>query len=97
MERWVSSANRVFPFCVSVTHGPEIWPPSLPPPPPSVCVFLVGVCDNRSLLPQPNPLKRRLSFSLFLTPPELSCLTYFTCPSHFPCAHSVSFRYPLSG
>lgn len=44
MERWVSPANRVVSLRVSVTHGPEIWPPSLPPPPPSVCVFLVGVC-----------------------------------------------------
>lgn len=53
-------------FCVSVTRGPEIWPPSLPPPLLQSGCFLSVWVISPSLFPQPNPLKFRLSFPPFL-------------------------------
>lgn len=82
-----------FSFPVSVAPAPEIWPPSLPsppPPPPFSLPGVLSVCDNPPEAPSVSPPP-----PFFLTPPALSCLTYFTCPSHFPCSHSVSFRYSL--
>lgn len=80
----VSISGPCLVFSVSVTHGWEIWVPSLQVVTQFVCVL--SVWDN--------PLKLHLSF--FFYPFCTVCLTHFTCPSHFPCTHSVSFRYLLS-
>lgn len=91
MERWVSSAGRVFFFsCLCRSRSRDLA--SQPSFAPRFSLpGVLSVCDNPpealSVPPHPHPF--------FLTPPALSCLTYFTCPSHFPCSHSVSFRYSL--
>lgn len=99
MERWVSSLDCVFSFHVSVTHGPEIWPPSFPASLPQSARVL-SVCDTPAPA-APTCSSVCLFFPSFFNPSCAVLSHLFPLPFSFPlhsfCLFLLSSRLVTHG